>query len=418
MSLYGMMRTGVSGMAAQANRLSSLSDNIANSSTTGYKRSKTEFSSLVIPSAPGMYNSGGVSTTVMNMVTKQGAIQYTTLVTDLAVNGNGFFVVQDGQGNSFLTRAGAFVPDSNGQFVNAAGFKLMAYDISQGDPAITANGFGGMSVVTVNNDSLSASPTTTGTFTANLPSTAEAVDPAALPSLNDPASTYTAKSSIAVHDNLGGEMLLDVYYAKTADNEWEVTVYNQADATDGGFPYSSPALATETLTFDPVDGKLDPLSPAGLTLTIPGGQDFDLDLSAMTQLETGYQVTQAVADGNAPSAIEEVSIRTDGVIVAKYSNGSMKELYRIPLASVVSPDRLDSISGNVFAVSEDSGPVRIGFAGEAGLGEVLSGALESSNVDIAEELTNMIEAQRSYTANSKSFQTGSELVELVVNLKR
>lgn len=418
MSLYGMMRTGVSGMAAQANRLSTLSDNIANSSTTGYKRARTEFSSLVIPSTPGMYNSGGVSTTVMNMISKPGAIQYTTSVTDLAVNGNGFFVVQDQAGTQFLTRAGAFVPDSNGQFVNASGFKLMAYDTSSGDPQVTANGFGGLSVVTINNNSLSASPTTSGVFSANLPAQADPVDPLELPSLNDPASTSTSKSSIVVYDNLGGEVLLDVYYSKTADNEWEVAVYNQADATNGGFPYANPALATETLTFDATTGKLDTASATGLSLTIPDGQAFELDLSEMTQLNADYEVMQAVADGNAPSPIEQVEIQADGRVVAQFGDGSLKELYRIPLATVQSPDRLNTLSGNVFGVSQESGSVRIGFAGESGLGDVLSGALEGSNVDIAEELTNMIEAQRSYTANSKSFQTGSELVELVVNLKR
>ena len=104
MSLYGMMRTGVSGMASQANRLSTVADNIANSSTTGYKRARTEFSSLVLPSTQGSYNSGAVTTTVINSISQQGRLQYTTSVSDLAVDGNGFFIVQDAGGNSFLTR--------------------------------------------------------------------------------------------------------------------------------------------------------------------------------------------------------------------------------------------------------------------------------------------------------------------------
>src|SRR6476619_6891513 len=107
MGLYGMMRTSASGMAAQANRLSTVADNIANSSTTGYKRAYTEFSSLVLPSTPGSYNSGGVTTNVLNSISKQGALQYTTSTTDLAVDGNGFFVVRDASGSPFLTRAGS-----------------------------------------------------------------------------------------------------------------------------------------------------------------------------------------------------------------------------------------------------------------------------------------------------------------------
>ena len=125
MSLYGMMRTGVSGMNSQANRLSTVADNIANSSTTGYKRASTEFSSLVLPSTAGSYNSGGVTTTVVNAISKQGALQYTTSVTDLAIDGDGFFVVEDPSGTSFLTRAGAFVPDKDGYLVNTAGYRLI-----------------------------------------------------------------------------------------------------------------------------------------------------------------------------------------------------------------------------------------------------------------------------------------------------
>ena len=117
MSLYGMMRTGVSGMNAQANRLSTVADNIANAGTTGYKRSKTEFSSLVMPNLANSYNSGGVNTTVMNTITQQGLLQYTTSASDLAVNGDGFFVVQNANGQTYLTRAGAFVPNADGELV-------------------------------------------------------------------------------------------------------------------------------------------------------------------------------------------------------------------------------------------------------------------------------------------------------------
>ncbi len=122
MSLYGMMRTGVSGMNAQANRLSTVADNIANSGTTGYKRSGTEFSSLIIPTTGGSYTSGGVTTTVRHAISQQGDLKYTTSGSDLAINGDGFFVVQNASGTPFLTRAGSFVPDGEGRLVNAAGF--------------------------------------------------------------------------------------------------------------------------------------------------------------------------------------------------------------------------------------------------------------------------------------------------------
>ncbi len=126
----------------------------------------------------------------------------------------------------------------------------------------------------------------------------------------------------------------------------------------------------------------------------------------------------AKVNGNAPSTIDKIQISQDGVIYAQYADGTTKPLYKIPLADVQSPDNLTAMPGNVYAQSTDSGAVRIGFANEGRLGSIVSGALENSNVDIAEELTNMIAAQRSYTANSKVFQTGSDLMDVLVNLKR
>lgn len=419
MSLYGMMRTGVSGMASQANRLSTVADNIANSSTTGYKRARTEFSSLVLPSTQGSYNSGAVTTTVINSISQQGRLQYTTSVSDLAVDGNGFFIVQDAGGNSFLTRAGSFVPDGNGTFVNAAGFKLMAYDFANGTPAATANGFEGLVPVTISEDDFSVIPSSAGVFSANLPVGAGIVPAADLPSANAATAAFSAKSSLVVYDNVGNQVLLDVYFTKTADNTWEVAVYNQADAAAGtSFPYASAALATQTLTFDPSNGKLDALSATGITLNVPGGVSLDLDLSKMTELGSDYTVVDAEVNGSPPSRISQVEIGADGTVYAQYANGSLKALYKVPLATVPSPDRLSVLSGNVYAQSGDSGDVRIGFAGEGSLGDVVSGALENSNVDIAQELTEMIESQRNYTANSKVFQTGSELVDVLMNLKR
>ncbi|MDN2567252.1 flagellar hook protein FlgE [Aquibium sp. A9E412] len=419
MSLYGMMRTGVSGMAAQANRLSTVADNIANSSTTGYKRSRAEFSSLVIPDTPGAYNSGGVTTTIQTAVSKQGVLQYTTSTTDLAVNGDGFFVVQDPSGRPFLTRAGAFVPDSEGRLVNAAGYQLMGYSYANGEPVPTANGFDGLEPVIVDGNDLVATPSRNGMIKANLPQTADAVPAADLPSTNTAGATYTAKTSLVTYDNLGGERLIDVYFTKTGPESWEVAVFDRAEATPGtGFPYASGPLATETLTFDPTTGKLDAGSPTEIGVPIPDGQTLTIDLSETSQLASDYLLHDAGVDGNAPTSIEKVEMSTDGTLYAEYADGSFRAIYRIPLADVPSPDNMQVLQGNVFAESAESGGVRLGFANEGGLGKVVSGALENSNVDIAEELTSMIESQRSYTANSKVFQTGSDLMDLLVNLKR
>ncbi|CAN7673585.1 flagellar hook protein FlgE [Mesorhizobium caraganae] len=417
MSLYGMMRTGVSGMNAQANRLSTTADNIANSDTTGYKRSSAEFSTLIMPQVGGAYNSGGVNTTIRSAISAQGVLQYTTSVSDLAVNGNGFFVVQDPSGTPFLTRAGAFVPDAQGRLVNAAGYQLMAYSYANGTPAATANGFEGLVPVEISDQEMTATPSTSGNFNANLP--AGATPPAGpLPSTNSATAEYTSKSSIVTYDNLGNKKLLDVYFTNTGTGTWSVSVFDQSKATPGtSFPYTGGALASANLTFDTTTGKLTGAVDS-ITIPVPGGASLDLDLSKLTQLGTGFTVSEAKVNGNAPSTIEKIQIGEDGVIYAQYQDGSTKPLFKIPLADVQSADNLTALPGNVYAQSTDSGTVRIGFANEGKLGSIISGALENSNVDIAEELTNMIAAQRSYTANSKVFQTGSDLMDVLVNLKR
>jgi len=417
MSLYGMMRTGVSGMNAQANRLSTVADNIANSSTNGYKRANTEFSTLIVPSTQGSYNSGGVTTTVRNAISTQGVLQYTTSITDLAINGNGFFVVQNTSGQPYLTRAGSFVLDGDGKLVNAAGFQLMGYSYANGVPSATANGYAGLEPITIKQPELVATPSRNGLFAGNLPLDAEIVNAGETAGDNTSISKYTAKTSLVAYGNRGEEILLDVYFTKTADDTWEVAVFDRADAAPNtSFPYASGPLVEETLTFDPTTGKLT--GTDAITIPVPGGDNLELDLSGLTQLGAGFEVQDAKVDGTPPTSIEGIEISADGIIYAQYSDGSFKPLYRIPLANVPSPDQLQVLSGNVFAESADSGAVRIGFANSNGLGEIASGALENSNVDIAEELTSMIESQRNYTANSKVFQTGSDLMELLVNLKR
>ncbi|MGY3512385.1 flagellar hook protein FlgE [Bradyrhizobium canariense] len=413
MSLYGVMRTGVSGMNAQSNKLSTVSDNIANVNTTGYKRASTEFSSLILKSGSGNYDSGAVETTVRYAISDAGNYQFTTSATDLAVQGNGFFVVQDPNGTNFLTRAGAFVPDSTGNLVNAAGFQLMGYNIANGaTPTVAANGFGGLQVVNVNQMALQASASTKATVAANLdPSATFSAGPAG------PAN-YTSKTSIVTYDNIGNAVTLDVYAKKTAANTWDMQVYNGATA----LPSSGPST---TFTFDVSStgkGKLDlvgpPPSATSLTVAIPGGSAaFNIDLSATTQVASSFDF-KATVDGNAPSAVDKVNIDDKGVVTAVLKNGTTLPSFQIALATVPSPDHLTPEVGNVYSPNLESGNVQVGLAGQGGLGTIQSGALEDSNVDLADELTSMIEAQRGFTANSKSFQTGADLLDVVVNLKR
>jgi flagellar hook protein FlgE len=405
-------------MNAQANRLGTVADNIANATTTGYKRASAEFSSLVLESGTADYTSGSVETHVRYGITEQGGFDFTTSATDLAIKGDGFLVVTDSAGATYLTRAGSFAKDGAGNLVNAANLTLMGYALSGGAPSVVANGTAGLVPVNIGVLALQAQASSVGDFNVNLPSNATVVTD--LPSGNAATATYTAKSSLAAYDSLGQKVTLDVYASLTAANTWEITVFDQSQAAAPGapFPYASGPLVSTTLTFDGTTGQLDTLSPTSVSIPVPNGATLVLDMSKSSQLAAPYQVLEATIDGNSPSSVDHVEIDDTGTLYAVYENGARTATYQIPLATVVSPDNLTPQAGNTFVPSAESGAVRVGFPGTAGFGTLVSKALEKSTVDIASELTTMIEAQHNYTANSKVFQTAADLMEVLINLKR
>jgi flagellar hook protein FlgE len=418
MSLFGMMKTSASGMTAQANLLGTVSDNIANSSTTGYKSATEEFSTLVLESGVSDYQSGAVESHTRTFISQQGGFDYTSSPTDLAIRGQGFFVVSAPDGTMSLTRAGSFVKNGDGDLVNAAGYKLMAYPSAAGATPV-ANGLAGLSVVNISTLGMIAQPSAKGNLFVNLPPGSSTVGAANLPSANTAGSQFTKMTSIVVYDNIGAEKTLDVYETKTAANIWEFAVFDRAQANGGGgFPYASGPLVTASLVFNPATGALASTSPTSVAIPVPNGAMLNLDLSKSTELAADYAVRDVNIDGSAPSAVDHVDINAAGDLVAVYKNGSRAVSYSIPLANVPSPDNLEQQSGNIFRLTADSGGIIVGKAGSNGFGDVVPSALEKSTVDIASELTTMIESQHSYTANSKVFQTAADLMDVLINLKR
>lgn len=423
MGLYGVMTTSVSGMSVQSDRMGTVADNIANINTTGYKTASTEFATLIAEGSVAEYVPGSVSTIPRRAVSQQGDFNYTKSATDLAVSGNGFFMVESSDGTPFLTRAGNFVPDPNGDLVNAAGFKLLGYNLLDGSSSSVINSAAGLQVVSSSSLGMKATPSTSGVFNAILPADATATPAANLPSANASTAQYAGKTSIVAYDNLGHQVTLDVYTAKTAANTWEVSVYNAAGASaTGGFPYAAGSAMTSpvatTLAFDSTTGALTPASPQSLSVNIPNGSTLTLDISKMTQLASAYTPQAGTANGSPPTAVDRLEISKNGTVTAVYKDGSRVDAFRIPLAKVASPDNLTAISGNVYATNKESGDLQLGTANGGGMGAIISGALESSTVDLASELTTMVQAQRNYTANSKVFQTGTELLDVLVNLVR
>jgi flagellar hook protein FlgE len=441
-----ILNSAVSGMLANSNWLSNISQNVANANSTGYKEVGTEFSALVDQS-PGETSAGaGVASSSRSLNAAQGQIETTTTTTDLAIQGPGYFVVQDSGGNTFLTRDGSFVPDAAGDLINAAGYYLMGSNT----PTVPVNSLAQLGKINVEGAADAAAKSTSGNLVANLPSTSNvlgpnevdstgAPDPTVLPSSNPataptPTDTfYTATTTMVAYDALGNPHTIDLYFTNTGPNAagtadtWDVAAFDHSTATaasaGGPFPYgaagSAPAGQT-TLDFDPTSGAVTTGSP--MLINVPGlsgagPASVSLKLSSMTQLAAPFAVNSSTIDGNAPGSLTGISIGPSGTLSFQYANGASQNGYTIPLVKVPSPDNLTSALGNAYLANEQSGPMQFGTAGATGLGTIASSSLEQSTVDLATELTGMVEAQASYQANSKVFQTGSDLLSILNNLK-
>jgi flagellar hook protein FlgE len=414
MTATALFNTSVMGMAAQASALGAVAENIANSGTVGYKDATTQFSTVLssVQRGGGGDAAGGVVAETRIDVTAQGNTQTTSSTTDLAIQGAGFFVVANDSGQTFLTRAGSFVPDSEGRLVNSAGYYLMGYSA---DESNAPSDVAGLDVLHVSLGKLIATPSTEGSLTANLPQNSSVVDPAELPSTNSASATYTSKTSVTAYDNYGNAVTLDVYFSKTSDNNWEMAVFDASTAaTGGGFPYSAGPLTTQSLSFTST-GALDSGSPA--TITIPNGADLTLDLSEMTQLGSAFSVSDPTINGNPAQAVASLNVNADGTLNYVLTGGQTVAAFKIPLANVPSPSGLQAVTGNAFAANVNSGTTFVGLPGNGSFGAIASSRLESSTVDLATQLSNMIVAQRSYTANSQVFQVASEVMQVLNNMK-
>ncbi|QAY96201.1 flagellar hook protein FlgE [Methylovirgula ligni] len=415
MSLYSALMASVSGMSAQANALSTISDNIANADTTGYKQASTQFEDMLNEFSTSEYDAGGVGTVVNYNIAQQGDPTSTTTSTNMAIEGNGFFVVENASGETYLTRAGSFAPDANGNLVNASGYTLMGYPISSGSSQPVSYSLDQLQPVQVPISGLSPPvASTSATLTGNLDSGAS-VDSGTLPAANSASSTYTSMTPVTAYDDLGNSVTLNVYATKTGANTWEVDVYNAADAASGGgFPYSAGPLATQALTFDPTSGALSS-TPTSLSVAVPGGSSLSLDVSGLTQVSSSTSV-QSTVNGNPPGTFESVSVSASGVLSENYSNGVTTPIYQIPLGTVPSVNSMTSLAGDVFAPNSNSGAITLGAGNSEGFGSINGSELESSTVDLATQLTNMVVTQNAYQANSKAFQVGSDMLSELVNL--
>ena len=420
MSIYGAMFAGVSGLAAQSNALGMISDNIANVNTVGYKGTSARFSTLVTMAATDTtHTPGGVLSSPYSYVNRQGLLQGSASGTDLAVAGQGFFVVNEsstpGFGDDFyFTRAGSFNPDQNGNLVNAAGYYLQGYDLrANPSPSPSASTFTGLETVNISNLSGSAAATTGIGLGVNLPSTAAVAD----------SFSVTAQ----VFDSLGNAHDMDITFTKTATNEWS---WAASDASlDGGATSSATASGSGTITFD-TDGTPLAFSPAAPSITLTGfttgasNATISLDLGTiagtdgLTQFAGDFTISNIDQDGVRFGNYTGITISEDGIVTALFDNGQRQDIYQLPLGMFRNPNGLQARSGNVYLETNDSGNFQLNLAGNGGAGVIAPGALEASTVDLAEEFTKMIITQRAYSANTKVITTADEMLDELIRVKR
>jgi len=425
------MNSGVSGLRAESEAIGVVGDNIANVNTVGFKQQRAIFQdvlghSILAGTSSGLPGSGVRVGDIQQLFT-QGSLSNTGVSTDLALSGDGFFTVKgavDGVQGNFYTRAGQFVIDSDGFLVNPQGLQVQGYAANP-DGTFDAS----ISSIMAPTAALPAHATETASISANLDSSEViptlAFDPA------DPANTSNFSSTMTVYDSLGAAHTLDVYFAKTADGAWDWHAITPGDDLNPPQPGVNVQVGTGSMTFT-TDGALDTVTGTTVTMDFAGataGQAVELSfgtpiagggtgLDGVTQFASPSNVSSQSQDGYASGDFSGVAVDGQGIVTGLYTNGQQLAIGQLAIGKFRSNDGLGRAGQNLWIETRESGSVAFGTAASGGRGAVSAGALEASNVDLAEEFVGLIQHQRSFSANSKTITTADEMLQELINIKR
>lgn len=421
MTLSSALVSSVSSLQAQGVALAAISENIANSSTTGYKVKDTSFQALVSSSMNSNVSTGGVTTTLSRAMLVQGVIATSTVDTNLAIDGNGYFAVSSstdgGVSDLAYTRNGSFSTDTDGNLVNSEGYYLQGY-ATDDDGNVTATGTSSLEAVNVSNLSSPATASTSLSFAANLPSDAVVGD------------SFTATSSVV--DSLGATHIVDQTWTKTDTNTWSMVVSDPYSATDGTATGTASSDAI-SITFDSsgLPSAIEP-DPASVSFTFDNGaaaSTVALDLgeigasTGLTQYDSGatdptISISKISSNGVAAGTLSGVSIEADGAVTATFSNGLSRTIYQIPVATFANAGGLTQVSGTTFKATTASGAATINLSGIGSSGSVISSALEGSTTDTATEFNKMIVAQQAYSAASQVVSSVKDMFDTLISTVR
>ncbi len=390
----------LSGLDVTNTELSTISNNIANASTYGFKGARTEFSAVYNGMQPGGVEVAAIS----QNFDKNGSVSGTGRAMDLAINGTGFFVTKDTAGQTLYTRAGVFGTDKNNYIVGNTGAKLQGYSVDNNNNLQTG-AVGDLQISTAN---LAAKATDSLSFVANFDASATTIDTAVNPfDPNDPDSFNSSYTS-QVYDSLGNTHTVTQYFTKTASNTWEVNVQVDGSATP---------VATESVTFN-ADGSI--ATPAGtFNVAFPAAganaMSIDIDLAGSTQFGAAFGVSTNNPNGYSSGELAGVRVEDNGMVYATFTNGQSQLQGQLVLADFANPQALAKVSGTSWSQSFNSGAPVVGVPGAGTLGDLTPGALEGSNVDLTSELVNLMTAQRNYQANAKTISTNDQLTQALFN---
>jgi flagellar hook protein FlgE len=385
--------SGISGLRAHQQMMDVTGNNIANINTTGYKASQATFedtlSQLVRAGGAPQAGNGGTNPAQVGLGVRlggiennfsQGAAQTTGRNTDLMIQGDGFFVVQDA-GQQLYTRNGSFSFDTNGSLVTNDGGVVQGWAAANG--VVNTNATEGPIQLPIGT-SLAPVATTTVNIAGNLP--------------GDTTSTNPIVTSITTFDAQGNKVTLSASFTKVTPTEWSVSLADGA-ATSG------PTL---------LDFAANGSTPTPTTMSVNG---VTVDLSQVTSYSGSSTVAATHQDGSAIGSLQSFTISQDGTLVGVFSNGLKQTLAQLAVASFGNPSGLEKAGDSMYRTTANSGTAQLGTAGSAGRGILQQGALEMSNVDLAQEFTNLVIAERGFQANSRVITTSDELLQDLVNIK-
>ncbi|MBF4988696.1 flagellar hook protein FlgE [Methylophilus sp. 14] len=398
---------GLSGLNAASKALEVIGNNVSNANTVGFKQSRAEFADVFAASLSGAGATQiGIGTKISDVAQQftQGNITATNNTLDVAINGAGFFRLSN-NGAVTYTRNGQFQMDKNGYIVTSDGKRLMGN---------SADNLNGSSPVEIQIDTSDLQPVASSkiTGTLNLNSASANIDQTVTPFSSTDPTSYTNSTAITVYDNLGNSHNVQNYYVKTAANTW--SVYTTVDGSDVT-PTPTPSMVFNAGGYDSTNSTVSPIS---FTPTTGGAtMNISFDYSTSTQYGSSFSVNKLSQDGYSSGRIASFTIGDDGIIQGRYTNGQSKDLGRVILANFVNPNGLQSLGGNQWMATYESGDELIGAPGSSTLGVLQSSAVEDSNVDLTAELVNMITAQRVYQANAQTIKTQDQVMQTLVNLR-